>query len=367
MSLYGSFADLAKKTSTDSIVAASGGMSGSKFFAGLITSIPFMDIVNTAIELDKINMVKSGYVPSMALWRARAESFLERIKGKSPTDVYNLGYAHLANESNFAEKDMERMVVGRLSAPAAVSLDGFQAAMGQEMLHLGDLWTGSYGLQYHYGYMAKAKRYWNKFYATDRPSYPDLFIMEKKGLATKAEVLDAMREDSGYTEAMSEKVFQHLDYDPSFGELMRISDVVYPDPVWVTKKLTAMGMNEEDKAKFLLAVSKRAIRDELGRAWSGIVSDYVWGLREETDLRELLTDWELGQQEIELRVATCNDARAKNDARMKRDAMIYRFRKGVINDVELYGALRAMGIVASTSNAIVMLEDSKLGIVWEEP
>jgi len=218
-----------------------------------------------------------------------------------------------------------------------------------------------------YAVSIPANRYWNKFFERGRPEVKDWFLMYKKGLAALSDVKDSLMEDKGLSDAMADKYIQHLDYDPSFGELLRLTDFVDLPTSWVSKKLDAMGLNTEDKALFTKAIERRQLKDEIARAWGGILSAYTWGLFSETELSALFTTWGLSTVESNLRLTTAELERDKNETRLKRDAYIYQFRKGAITNTQLFTNLTALGIVSTTANALVMMESARAGVEWIEP
>lgn len=204
-----------------------------------------------------------------------------------------------------------------------------------------------------------------------KPSIRDTYLMVQKGLQNRAFFDDLVQKGYGFTKSESDLFYTHLSYDPSCGELLRLSDLIPLDSSWIDKKLIANGLDSEDRAIFKSGIEKRSIRDEVNKAWAIMQDSYQWGLFTETDLTTHLEEWKFSQAEIDIRVDTCNLIKDKLRLKLLRDAEVYLYRKGIIvesvpdTDEGLLERLVALGISFDISNAIVRNEASKKGIDWE--
>jgi len=202
---------------------------------------------------------------------------------------------------------------------------------------------------------------------TGRPSLRDAYLMVQKGYKPKQYFYDIAMKGWGFTQEDADTLYQHFSYDFSPSELMRISDLIPLDSSWIEKKLNAVGMNTEDKAVFKSALEKRTVRDEISRIWALILDAYQWGLFTQTDLQDLLENWNFSQTEIDLRLETGELLKLKLRVKLLRDAEIYLYRQGVLTETDLLTRLVNLGISKDIANAIVRYEAAKKGVDWEIP
>ncbi|MBS7251440.1 MAG: hypothetical protein KIH08_12765 [Candidatus Freyarchaeota archaeon] len=244
----------------------------------------------------------------------------------------------------------------RLQAPYFARL--FEA-MGQEALHKAlftyptNLVTGTV-----------SKRYWNKVFELGRPNYEDAFIMWRKGLLPYEQLLAILREDEGMKESLARNFITHLYYDPSPSELLRIVRNAPVSDDWITEKLKEFGLDDTDLPIFLNAIKRERIKDEISRMWAAFESDYEFGLYSEKEVDDLLTKWDLSEDEKELMKTTAQLRRDKAIIKLLRDAEIYLYRTGQLTENQLFGKLQLLGIDKRVANAIVRLEAAKKGIDW---
>jgi len=200
-----------------------------------------------------------------------------------------------------------------------------------------------------------------------KPSLRDAWYFVQKGYKDKQYFYDLAQKGFGFTKEDADALFKHYSYDPSFSELLRLSDLIPLESSWIDKKLTALGLDSEDKPIFKSAIEKRVIRDEINKAWSYILDAYQWGLFTEKDITDLLTNWNFTQEEIKIRIQTGELLKTKLRLKLLRDAEIYLYRKGVITETDLLTRLVNLGISKDIANAIVRNEAAKKGIEWEIP
>lgn len=295
-----------------------------------------------------------------------------RYIGLTPYQAIDRATVYLRDWSLELNDYLGSTLIAAAGSPRALAIVNKNAAMYQTARGMDSLLGAISGKGYQYGLDTMIDRYWRKELAPFEPSPGDLFIMEAKGLVTPGRTKTSLRERSGFSSYDADAYITHLDYDPSFSELLRITDVFPLPPTYVVKKLKAMGMSQEDITVFSTAISKRTIKDELARAWSSITSSYAWGLFTAAEIETIMQKWELSDAEKVLRLATLELERTKTIMRMNRDAKIWLFRKNALpgageQDDLLFTALKNMGVNAEVANAIVNLEDARKGIVWEEP
>ena len=204
-----------------------------------------------------------------------------------------------------------------------------------------------------------------RIYEVGYPSPKDLFIMWCKGLIDKSVLLDVLKFAYSFDAKIREKYVEHLFYDPSPSELLRLSDLVPLNSDWVDEKLTAVGLNDTDKAVYKAAVEKRAVRDEISNIWGQYLDAYQWGLFTESELQTKLTDWQFSTAEIKIRLNSANLLRNKLRIKILRDAEIYKYRNNLITEDDLYTNLQNIGIGKDIANALVKLESAKKGVIWE--
>jgi hypothetical protein len=202
-------------------------------------------------------------------------------------------------------------------------------------------------------------------YEVGYPSPKDLFIMWCKGLIDKSVLTDVLKFAYSFDPKIRDKYIQHLFYDPSPSELLRLSDLVPLDSSWVDSKLSAVGLNDTDKAVYKSAIEKRAIRDEISNIWGQYLDAYQWGLFTEKELESKLTEWHFSTAEIKIRLDSANLLRNKLRIKILRDAEIYKYRNGLIDEDTLYSNLQNLGIGKDIANALVKLEAAKKGVIWE--
>jgi hypothetical protein len=202
---------------------------------------------------------------------------------------------------------------------------------------------------------------------TGKPSLRDAYILVQKGLKPKQYFYDLAVKGLGFTKEDADALYQHFSYDFSPSELLRLSDLIPLDSMWIEKKLNAVGMDSEDKAVFKSALEKRTIRDETSKIWGLILDAYQWGLFTEKDLQDLLENWNFSKAEIDLRLQTGELLKLKLRVKLLRDAEIYLYRHGVLSETDLLTRLINLGISKDIANAIVRYEAAKKGLEWEIP
>jgi hypothetical protein len=197
-----------------------------------------------------------------------------------------------------------------------------------------------------------------------KPSLRDAYLMYCKGLVNRDYFFNIAQKGMGWSFQDATKLFDHLSYDPSISELLRLTDLIPLDAKWISKKLDALGLNLEDKMVFWDAIDKRQVRDEINKAWSLLLDCYQWGLFTETSLRSLLDNWKFSKTEVDLRIQTGELLKTKLRVKLLRDAEIYLYRKAVIDEPTLLNRLTTIGIGVDIANAIVRNEAAKKGIDW---
>jgi hypothetical protein len=85
----------------------------------------------------------------------------------------------------------------------------------------------------------------------------------------------------------------------------------------------------------------------------------------EKELESKLTEWHFSTAEIKIRLDSANLLRNKLRVKILRDAEIYKYRNGLVDEDGLYANLQNLGIGKDIANALVKLEASKKGVIWE--
>ncbi|MBS7252057.1 MAG: hypothetical protein KIH08_15905, partial [Candidatus Freyarchaeota archaeon] len=174
-----------------------------------------------------------------------------------------------------------------------------------------ELFNAVFSIPYALATRTTAERYWNKFFGLERPDYDDAFIMWRKGLMSYDELLAILREDEGMKEGLARNFIEHLYYDPSPSELLRIvRNAPVPDD-WIAEKLKEFGLDDTDLPIFQAAIKRERIKDEISRMWAAFESDYEFGLYSEKEVDDLLTKWDLSEDEKELMKTTAELRRDK--------------------------------------------------------
>jgi hypothetical protein len=200
-----------------------------------------------------------------------------------------------------------------------------------------------------------------------RPSLREAYLMMRKGIKGPQYFYDLATKGYGFTHQDAIDIYKHFSYDFSPSELLRLSDLIPLDSMWIEKKLDAVGMDTEDKTVFKTALEKRTIRDETNKIWGLVLDAYQWGLFTEKDLQDLLENWKFSQTEINLRLQTGELLKLKLRVKLLRDAEIYLYRQGRLTETNLLTRLINLGISKDIANAIVRYEAAKKGVDWEIP
>lgn len=213
----------------------------------------------------------------------------------------------------------------------------------------------------------KMERYWRREVGGLLPSARDLFIMWRKGLISQSTFERLIWETTGFDPEIRTAFIEHLFYDPSIFDLFRVVRNVSVPKEWIKKKLTELGVDDEDLPILQGAVEREALKDEIDRVWASLEADYGWGLYTESELKTILEEWKLSPDEIHLRLTNAKIKRDKTVIKLSRDADLYLLRAGVISPEECYGRLKLLGIHPDIANALVRLEMAKMGVEWNAP
>ena len=394
-------------------------VSGSQLVSGVLGTVDIGSILANAIDL------------TLDLSKAEAEfkllkNITEYLTDTSPSDAKKIATTDIETLIKSSPKTLAAYLLGineQMKSQVGASAGGFRATatiIGQKIKLMSqtgliDLWTElSIGIPLQKT-QDKAERYWNKTIAPYLPSEKDAFMLYRMGKWSKTDYINKLRENDGlkaadaeniadqrewqvgtpslkdaylmvqkelwlkedfineatkgfgFTSEDAEILYQHMSYDFSPSELLRLSDLIPLESSWVEKKLKANGLDATDREIFKSAVEKRSIRDEITRIWGLLLDNYQWGLNTETELRELLTNWKFSETEIDLRVETGELIKLKLRVKLLRDAEIYLYRQGIITEDELLTRLVNLTIGKDIANALVRYEAAKKGIDWEIP
>lgn len=343
-----------KHVSTDALVA------------GVIQGLDLGAIFHMIGDIGFINAATSVARNVFETHRTTAFHEILRLPAHPPETVVGAARTSFTTQYRKHMTEVNNILKLGLGQAGAAKVASEAESTTMSMYGQSEMFNTIFGIPYSYVFGTQGRRYWQKYYHLGRPSVADAYIMKCKGLLSEDLLNTIVEEDMGYTAELRDKFIQHLDYDPSPMEMLRLTDLMPLSPAWVDKKLKAVGMAAEERAVYGYAIKKRMIRDELTRLWGSVAGAFAWGLFTVSEIAAMFTSWDLGTDEKQLRQQTLDLERSKNLLRMKRDTTVYLFRKDKITDFNLYNTLVLLGIVKEIVNAIVALEDAKKGIVWTE-
>lgn len=197
------------------------------------------------------------------------------------------------------------------------------------------------------------------------PSLREAWVMVQRGYWQKADWLNLARLGHGFTAGDAENYYQLMNYDPSLGDVMSLSNLIPLEPAWVAQKLARTGMSQSDQNIFIDAINKKIIMQEIRSFWGTILQTYSYGGYNPTELTALLRTWKFTDAEINIKIATAELSKQKMVNSLMRDADIYLARSGTIDWNELYTRLLAQNLPQEVANAITRNEACKKGVDWE--
>jgi hypothetical protein len=287
--------------------------------------------------------------------------------GKSPSDVVASSYNKLNDYAIWRVRMEKELLINGKDFPMSSSVKRLTYNF-VDYITFSDAFKGAgLNLPAEYGILIPAERYWKSYFRTARFGIKDSFVMWKKGLLGIDYLKSVLREDVGIPEQHIDSYIKHLDYDPSPGELIRMSRTINPPASWVEKKLKNFGIGDEDLSYYKSWISREPIKDELERNWGAIATQYSYGFMNEMELKAWLSRSEFSPAEQELRLEYAKLLRNKYKVAILRDREIYLYRNGKRTENELYENLKSIGIDDEIANALTALEAARKGIIWEAP
>ncbi len=211
--------------------------------------------------------------------------------------------------------------------------------------------------------LEKGERYWNKYFGIGRPKGKELYIMYRKNLIDYQFLLDAIREDFGFSKELAEKYIEHLDYDPGLFDLARIIRTFPPPEEWLERKLKSIGIGDEDKAIIKTWLKMESIKDELTSIVRYLYSEYQSGFISSGDLEKVITQIPSSKEEISLKITNAQIMRDIYRKKLLRDKFIYLYRNGKLTEDGLYERLKTV-VEDDVANCITQLEAAKKGVDW---
>lgn len=206
--------------------------------------------------------------------------------------------------------------------------------------------------------------YWaNYIFRPNLPDYRMAYSMFVKGIITEETLNYVLRYQGGFSEEWIKAIKKELTYTPSPFEVMRLADYVSLTPIWVSKKLSDVGMEEYDKSVYLEAILKRPLREEVRALAYEIGSQFIYGWMTEAECRRNLEKIGLKKEEIELIMPRLIWVRKRNLLNERIDIFRQQFRKDLITKEELYTKLRNLGLSEENTNLIVAYECALKGIL----
>jgi len=297
----------------------------------------------------------------------RVRSKISDFAGKSPSEVVYASYDRLTEYAMWRVRMEKELLINGKDFPMSSSVKRL-AYNFVDYITFSDAWKGAgLNLPAEYGILIPAERYWKAYFRTARLSIKDSFIMWKKGLIGADYLKTVLREDIGLPENLIDAYIDHLDYDPSPSELIRMSRAINPPGQWIEKKLKSFGVGDEDLPHYKRWIEREPIKDELERNWGAIATQFSYGFMNEMELKAWLARSEFSHAEQELRLENAKLLRDKYKRAILRDREIYLYRNGKRTENELYENLKTIGIDDEIANALTALEAAKKGIIWEAP
>lgn len=200
-----------------------------------------------------------------------------------------------------------------------------------------------------------------------KPDLHSYWLMARKGLITNTEWNLKAKLGHGFTQSEADALYKSFYYTFSPMELFRISDLMPTSSIWINKKLTDIGLADDDKVVIAALIQARTLKDEVNQAWNIMLDNYSWGLQTETDLTAFLTENNVPDVQAKAKLIIANMLKEKVILKLMRDAEIYQYRKDVLNENQLLANLQALTIEKDVANAITRNEAAKKGIDWELP
>jgi hypothetical protein len=216
------------------------------------------------------------------------------------------------------------------------------------------------------------ERYWNKRIGLGRPDSFEAFLMYRKGLVSQQLVIDTLQEDEGFSGTLAQAALSHYYYDPSIYDTWRLVSVYPVSREWLRKKLTNLGLTDEDIDLFVEAGMRQTSKDEITKMLTLIQSDYQFGINDESTLGDLLFALRLSADEIMIQKQICNDLRDTAILKTLTQRDIYYFQKKPMTPEWLFNQLitaqpQGRGLDFFVADAMVSEEMAKQGIWWTAP
>jgi hypothetical protein len=344
---------------------------GKLLTAGYITGTQIRDIILRGLD---IVLAKQQNLQSWNAIKAEMEKALDRMPvgaNKRPEDIVSAGVNYYTDALYNVFKGVEDALPWYSGFPLKAEIIRNEWNLKASLYGL-STW---FAITYAQGYAClaeKSRRYWRKLHRPYLPSDEDLFIMRCKGLFEQIGGETAFRryfaEVTGIDKELEDAYIQHLYYDPSFGELMRISDYYYPGADWFERKLKALGTTDEDRKIMLETILRRPARDEYSRIASILYDEYAMGTISDREFDTILDEFKIGLYEKDAKKTVAKLLLDKSIKKMLRDAEIYLYRTGYYTSPDqLFTALVRIGIRVEVANAITRLEAARKGVNWTAP
>jgi len=200
-----------------------------------------------------------------------------------------------------------------------------------------------------------------------KPALYAYWIMVRKGLVPENGWYLLAQNGHGYTKADADALYQSFFYTFSPMELFRISDLMPTSASWIDKKLTGLGLSDEDKTLVANLILARTTKDEVTATWNIIADNYAWGLQTKASLIAFLTANNVPDVQAKAKLIIADLLREKVVMKLMRDSNIYLYRKDILNEDQLLTSLSDLNISLDVANAITRNEASKKGVDWEIP
>jgi hypothetical protein len=206
--------------------------------------------------------------------------------------------------------------------------------------------------------------YWaNNTFRPNLPRFTDAYSMFVKGIISESTLNYVMRYQGGWSEDWLNAWKRHLTYTPRPFEIMRLADYTSLDPIWISKKLSDVGMEEWDKTKYLDAIIKRPLREEVRALVYEIGTNYIYGWISEADCRSKLVLVGIKPEEVELTMSRLIYVRKRTLLNDRIEIYKLQYRKDLITLDTLIANLKALGLAEENINLIVAYEKAYKGIL----
>jgi len=337
-------------------------VSSGELVSGIVRSIGLESIVsagiNVAIASKKLPDLKKRFSDEYWRWK----DYLKNIATQTPDNVvgWASGWYETTTNSLFdwihytGEMAQASGILGSITSRLTGELMNVMGKDIAEEIAIGKIKEAI---------IEKGERYWNKYFGIGRPKGRELFIMWKKKLIDYNYLVNAFREDFGFSKELAEKYIEHLDYDPGLFDLARIIRTFPPPEEWLERKLESIGIGEDDKTIIKTWLKMEALKDELTSLVRYLYSEYQSGFISSSDLEKVINQIPSSKEEITLKITNAQLMRDIYRKKLLRDKFIYLYRNGKLTEDGLYERLKTV-VEDDIANCITQLEAAKKGVDW---